>query len=213
MVTGVGIIDDLMQFFDLIKQLYGIDMWTKIKAPIELEQITHLAGYNLPRTVVYVMNWLCFGTILAKGRVSRADRTWYKPWDQQPGPQRLYLAGDVAQLAATAITFWYISTMFVFPDISSVCQLGPLDGPALVTWWKDVVLPGLTFRGNRPPDMPQDSLKQLWGSTLDSYPVAQRFAVLQPDWPSLTAGGPRYAHAARVYHIRRAATLEKLGSI
>ena len=74
-VTGVGVTDDFRQFFDVVKQLYGVDLWAKVKAPIELEQIAGLAGYNLPRTSVCILNWMCFGTLLAKGRVSQGDRT------------------------------------------------------------------------------------------------------------------------------------------
>ena len=35
-------------------------------------------------------------------------------------------------------------------------------------------------------------------------------ATLQPDWPSVTAGGPRYAHSVRTFQVRMGATLEEL---
>ena len=211
-VTGVGITDDLRQFFDLVNQLYGVDLWRKTKPPIELEQLAQLAGYNLPRTAVEVINWVCYGTILAKGRVSQGDGTWDLPWDLQRGPRRVYLAGDISQPAGAATLFWYISAMFVFPDISIVRQLGPLDGPSLIVWWKDTILPVLSFRGDEGPGPTQQSVQQIWGSILASKKTGRMVATLQPDWPSVTAGGPRYTHSVRTFHVQRCVTLEDISS-
>ena len=111
-----------------------------LRLPIELETLTHLADYKMTRTAVEVTNWVCFGTIMAKGKVSKGDDNWDAPWDQLRVPSH-YLAGDIAQPAGSGTLFVYTAVLRLFPDLSAVRQLSALDGPSLVRWWETTILP------------------------------------------------------------------------
>ena len=91
---------DLEEFFALVDRLYGVDFVQTLEYPTELEDIARQAGYKMDRTGVEMLNWICFGTILAKGRVSKGDNNLDAPWDLLHVPGRCYLAGDIGQPAA-----------------------------------------------------------------------------------------------------------------
>ena len=204
-VTGVGVRKDLQEFVDLVDRLYGVDLWHRVKPPIELEEIMRRAGCETNRTGVEFVNWICFGTILAKGRVSKGDSNWDAPWDLLRVSSRGYLAGDISQPAGAAAMFTYIWLLRVFPDACAVRQLSVLDPPDLVRWWDKGAIAYLDPEEAKVNCNPGDSemTKKVYREAIRSAESHCEVRDMEPKWPSITAGGARFTHAARAFLISK----------
>ena len=203
-VTGVGITKDLEEFFALTSRLYGENFLKIMAIPTELENIALQAGYKMGRTGVEMLNWVCFGTILAKGKLSMGDKNWDTPWDLLHVPSRGYLAGDIGQPAGAAAILGYFWLLHIFPDACAVRELSALDGTRLVRFWDSGVFPMLTpertILGGSPPD---DEGKKAWDDQVLFKANCVRLRDLEPGWPAVTAGGPRFIHATRAFLISK----------
>ena len=210
-VTGVKIQEDLQEFFDVIKSLYGEDMWEYVTAPLELDRLARMAGYNLLKYSVATLNWIVFGTILPKGIVSIGDKGWDKSWDNTSVPLRVYLAGDISQAAGSA---WVLETSWVlqvFPDAHAVTQLSVLTPQKLITWWHDQVVEMIV--DSAVPIRPwqiKASRKEMMTYLVGGHKDGDAVVQLTPDWPSVTAGGARYVHSARAFLIEKLPLLQDL---
>ena len=211
-LTGVGISKDLEEFCDLVQRLYGVNLLKKMQLPIELETIAHLASYNMTRTAVEATNWVCFGTILAKGKISKGDDSWDAPWDLLRVPGRSYLAGDISQPAGSATMLTYFCILRLFPDVSAVRQLSALDGPALVRWWEANVLRLANPANAKVPWTPTEETQSLWDQLTESTRNLCEICDLRPEWPAVTAGGPRFIHSVRADLINNLELLAKADS-
>ena len=209
-MTGVRLVDDLREFFRLVRHLYGADLLEHITVPLELDRLARLAGFNLTRAGVETLNWICFGTILPKGMCSRGDGKWHLPWDALSTPLRAYMAADISQCAGAAELFKYCWAMRMFPDLHAVTQVSTLDAAQLLPWWEKHVIyridsyaPILNWRV-------VDSMEDVWVLLLGASKEGLVIAGLQPGWSSMVAGGPRYIHSTRAFLIEKLETLREM---
>ena len=198
-LTGVDVMDDLRDFFRVVRRLYGVDLWEYTRVPLELDRLARLAGYNMVRYGIGALNWICFGTVLAKGQVSKGDGKWHLPWDALPMPLRVYLAGDISQCAGVAVILEYTLIVHMFPDLHAVGQLSTLDPLQLIQWWERQILPRVepyvSITSWNPASTHEEVLQLLLGASEAGRLILKLF----PPWPSPPAGGARYNHAARVF--------------
>ena len=202
-MTGVGLVDDLRDFFKLVDHLYGVDLLGHVHAPLELDRLARLAGYNLVGYGVEALNWSCFGTILPKGRCSRGDGKWHLPWDALSTPLRAYMTADISQCAAAAELFKYLWAMHMFPDLHAVSQVSTLSAADLLLWWEKHITLRVDSYTQIPPWRAARSMGEVWPLLLGSSENGLAIADLQPCWPSLVAGGPRFLHSARAFLIEK----------
>jgi hypothetical protein len=137
MVTGIKVREDLDEFFEVVKALFGDDLWNYVVGPLELDVLARLAGYNLLHYSVSTLNWVVFGTILPKGMASVGDGKWTASWVDIPSALRAYLIGDISQVAGVLLILW---VLYVFPDGHAVTQVSTLNQRQLVSWWQPHVL-------------------------------------------------------------------------
>ena len=163
----------------------------------------------MTRTAVEATNWVCFGTIMAKGKVSKGDDNWDAPWDQLRVPSRAYLAGDIAQPAGSGTLFVYTAVLRLFPDLSAVRQLSALDGPSLVRWWETTILPVVGPVAVKVPWTPTKETQSLWDKWNEHIKLSYKIRDLRPEWPAITAGGPRFVHSVRASLIDNLVLLTK----
>jgi len=209
-MTGVRLLDDLRDFFKLTRRLYGIDLLEHIAAPLELDRLARLAGYNLTRCGVETLNWICFGTVLPKGMCSRGDGKWHLPWDALPTSLRAYMAADISQCAGAAELFKYFWAIQMFPDLHAVTQVSTLEPDQLLSWWEQHVISRIDSYIQAQPWRTAESMDEVWELLLGSSEHGLVIVGLQPRWPSLVAGGPRFIHTVRAFLIEKLETLREM---
>ena len=209
-MTGVRLVEDLKEFFGLVSHLYGTDLLQHITVPLELDRLARLAGFNLARSGVETLNWICFGTILPKGRCSRGDGKWHLPWDALSTPLRAYMAADISQCAGAAELFKYLWAMRMFPDLHAVSQVSVLSPAQLLPWWEKHVIyridsyaPILNWRV-------ASTMEEVWTLLLGASKDGLVVAGLQPGWSSMVAGGPRFTHSTRAFLLDKLETLREM---
>jgi hypothetical protein len=134
LLTGVGIQEDLSEFFQVIKSLFGVDTLASHVSYIELDILARAAGYNLNRHALCALNWIVFGTILPKGEASVGDQKWYLDWEDLPKPLKMYSDGDISQAAGIAFVLTASWILQMFPDAHAVTQVSALTPAKLMSW-------------------------------------------------------------------------------
>jgi hypothetical protein len=211
MVTGIKVREDLEEFFEVVKALYGSDLWDYVVGPLELDVIARLAGYNLLHYSVWTLNWIIFGTILPKGMASVGDGKWNYCWVDLPSALKAYLIGDISQVAAAAWVLLIMWILHIFPDGHAVSQVSTLTQRQLVSWWQTHVMETLVdssapIRPWQMRETRQEMMRCVMGTGEDGHTITE----LTPDWPSLSAGSARYNHTVRAFLIDRLPVLRSL---
>ena len=201
-VAGVKIQEDLQDFFDVVKSLYGVDLWMYVLPPVDIDRLARYAGYNMLRYSVRSFNWVTFGTIMPKGEVSTGDKKWNQPWDCLPTPLRAYLAADIGQVAAVGWVMEVLWILHVFPDAHAVTQVSTLTPATLLLWWhkfivEDLIDSAVPVRPWQIHETREDIINYLMGSS-EHCEILRK---LTPPWPTIPAGGARFVHFVRAFLI------------
>ena len=213
-VTGVDVEDDLTKFFLVVQKMFGVNLWRhKIKYPLELSRLARVAGYNLTRYGVEVLNWICFGTLLAKGWVSKGDGKWDLPWDELTVPFRSYMAGDIGQCAGAANVLWYLLIIRIFPDPHAVQQLSSLTPQLLLEWCVTYLGRNISLETKISPWEAADTMATVWDLLVDEDEEGKQVRGLFPTWPAVTSGGARYTHAARAFLLKSTPALNAIDEL
>ena len=216
-MVGFGITEDYVLWSKTTEAIWGEDFFTSVPPPIEIVDMMRLAGINMAQSSMFVANWWAVGSILPKDRGSLGDNTWGKPYDQIDDPLKMYLACDTVQPTTIA---WLLSTIWTvhhFPDVCWVTEVSNLSAHELLAWVSDHVFKGLvagwrklnrtergawTWHDKIPNLQDPETIKSMPALLAKSgIPAGAKWDILRrdPGWPSVTAGGPKYIHSARVF--------------
>ena len=209
-MIGVDIVDDYNSFFTLVRNIFGADLWEHIDTPREMEHIARLAGYNIKRYSLDTLNWICFGTVLAKGEVSIGDQRWDSPWDSLPVPLRGYLAGDIAQAAAAAHLFQCLWVVNTFPDPHAAHMISPMSAPELMVWWTSRMLEAFHTLYPISDWDTRESIGEVWNDIFHTDKDGRVICPLIPVWSSATTGGPRFVHDVRAHLLKICGVLQEM---
>jgi hypothetical protein len=212
--VGVGIVEDYVQFSDILFAIWGTRLFEKIADPIELQHLMRVAGINTVQSSLFHLNLWCFGTVLPKKRASMGDNIWCVPYAQLPHGLRTYLCADIKQPVDIAQLLTIIFTIHLFPDMVVVSTYSDLDSPtALIRWVTNSLVKGMmtgwgemevTSGGHwlSAPTERQWTPCKSRSSVLAALPIprSERYDTLRfdPGWPSMTCGGPRYVQQVRL---------------
>jgi len=199
-VTGVDIREDLREFFDVVKSLYGVDLWEYVPPPLELDVLARLAGYNLTHYSVVALNWVIFGTLLPKGLASLGDRKWNHDWADLPRSLQDYLSADISQVAGVSWVMTISWILQIFPDAHAVTQVSTLSQTQLVEWWQKFVVENMltTVEPVRPWQY-KFSRREIMETMANGHQHRDLLVGTTADWPSYPAGGARFIHTARAF--------------
>ncbi len=217
-MVGFGIMADFVCFAKVTSFIWDDPFFTKVPLPIEIGDMIHLAGIAMPQSSMFASNWWVSGTLLPKDQGSRGDNLWGLDLDVLPKALEQYLICDTRQPAITASVLLMIWCVHHFPDAYWVNQVSEMSPLAFFQWVADNVFAKL-LPHIRPveyldhgdsllasPALPQlrqpeliSSYSQLLGQM--RMPADAKWDILcrDPRWPAITAGGPCFLHAARMY--------------
>jgi len=164
---------------------------------------------------MFISNWWTVGSILPKDKASCGDNLWAMPAAELPSPLRRYLTLDTAQPVSVAWTMVIIWTVARFPDFTWVAEVADLTPFSLLDWVSNQVFKRLVrgwrrFKVSSPNPcwVGVDIIPVHQPESVHTYaellkhagiPAGQQFNILRldPKWPALTSGGPRYIHTVR----------------
>ena len=81
--------------------------------------------------------------------------------------------------------------------------------PSLVRWWETTILPVVGPVTVKVPWTPTKETQSLWDKWNEHIQVCCKIRDLRPEWPAITAGGPRFVHSVRASLIDNLVLLTK----
>ena len=216
--VGCDITGDYLEWSRILHAVWGEDVFQVKKMPIELKDLSRLAGVCLGQNSMFMLNWLFLGTVLPKDQASRGDNCWGREWKEIPPSLQRYLVGDTAQPSIIATLCMFVWTLRRFPDATWIFQAMHVPGGYLLDWvsgyvFKDLASGWREVRRHSDghwtgfkiiPDIITQvgeigSMEQLLACI--GIPEGPRWDILRqdPGWPALTSGGPKFLHTARHY--------------
>jgi len=214
-LVGFGICEDYLQWAKVVWAIWGDTFFQTVAAPIEIRDLMILAGINMAQSSMFISNWWTMGSILPKDKASCGDNLWAKPLADIPLPLRRYLALDTAQPVSVAWTLILIWTVTRFPDFTWVAEVADLTPYSLLEWvsnnvfkrlvrgWRrfKVTSPNPCYVGVDVIPVHQPESVRTYSELLKhaGIPAGQQYDILRldPKWPALTSGGPRFIHTVR----------------
>jgi hypothetical protein len=198
-LVGVGIKDDIDKFNDMLELVFGKRLI--FGNAIDAAVVGRLAGVNISKHSVQALVWLCLGGHLPKDRASVGDNTF----EELPQALQLYIRGDTTQLG---LAVWILLCCWVahmFPDLHAVFKVSRARSAGdLLSWWfSEVVTLKLRLIHKVPQWTPvthRDLVPRALGID-DNF--GKWLTTMTPDWPSISAGGCRYAHSCRAWLASR----------
>lgn len=220
--VGVGVKNDtpsLSRHFSEFNPSHKLEMepW------MDLTTLAALCGWRLQATNMAALSMGILGGLLDKIS-SRADGLWCVPWDKLPQELKIYAIGDVKFGHMAFIVLSSILIRDIFPDPDSACYVADLSQHSLVKtvckWIKESLTETeLWFDPRALPtdrkeliDCIRDRQETATGKLIYSYTPPRRvsrWADLLGDWPTLSAGGPRYLHQVRLHHVHQVKVIIK----
>ena len=217
--TGQGIMADRDFLQDFLFRVYGINV--AFPQVIEIDALSHAAGYRLKRSNMFTTHIATTGTLLNK-IVSCADGMWALPIGQLPEEFLIYLIGDVKFGYINSIVFMSLLLHNIFPDPHILCYTLEIDQKNAVAWFSHLITTCISEMridsGSKKNARSREELVKAlalfdeYGSIIRS-PSAKTnlFAKLIPDWPSPIHGGPRFLHHVRAFFVSQYRILQELG--
>jgi hypothetical protein len=189
---GQGVRADVDEFLQMMEALYG---WTgdcKLKHSVELQKLSMLSGSTQPCSLAtFCLTWL--GTVMPKSwQASTGDNNWWKTYEQTNASLRVYLHGDIQQVAQMGWLMVVCWAMHLFPDFSLIAAATAFSLPQFLDYWTEkVVKPLLVDRSEncrKPVPGEYSSREELIRQS--GIPTSKEYDILRlcPGWPSITGG-------------------------
>ena len=219
-LTGQGILNDRNGLQDFLKTIYNIDV--QLPKCIEMDSISHAAGYRLRKSGMFTTNLTVMGGLLNK-EVSCADGMWCEEYHKLPAGFQAYLIGDVRVGYTNSIVLLSLLMRNIFPDPHVLCTVLQLNQKEAVRWFCDLVVRCLSELGINPDEKFSSETRQELVNSLRGYtdtyprkmtarppPQTRVFAKLIPDWPTVPYGGARELHQVVAFFVEQYRTLQEL---
>jgi hypothetical protein len=218
--TGQGILNDRNGLQDFLMTIYGIKVY--LPKCIEMDSISHAAGYRLRKSGMFTTNLTIMGGLLNK-EVSCADGTWCEEYENLSLGFKAYLIGDIRVGYTNSIVLLSLLMRNIFPDPHVLCTVLQLSQKEAVRWFCGLVFHclgelGINAQVKLNSETRQELINSLRGYT-DTYPrtmtvhpppEARVFAKLIPDWPTVPYGGARDIHQVVAFFIEQYKVLQEL---
>ena len=216
--TGQGITRDRNGLQDFIKKIYGFE--PPMPRVVELDALSHAAGYRLSNSSMYANNVIVMGGILNK-EASCADFQWAINLEVLDKPFLCYLIGDVRMGYCNSTVLLTVLMRNLFPDPHVLCSTLQLTQKAAVSWFGHLTIACLN-------ELEVDSLTKANATTridlMDSLKPRHKdgsinresrhetllFARLIPDWPTPIHGGPRHLHHVTAFFVSQYQILQEI---
>lgn len=218
--TGQGILNDRNNLQDFFKTVYDIE--PKLPMCVDMDAISHAAGYRLRKSGMFITNLTVMGGLLNK-EVSCADGTWCEKYENLSSGMKAYIIGDIRVGYTNSIVLLSLLMKNIFPDPYILCSVLKLDQKSAARWFCQLVFCCLSELGINPSvkanaSTRQDLIYSLRAYT-DTYPrqmtkqpptETRLFSKLIPDWPTVPYGGPRELHQVAAFFVDQYRTLQEL---
>ena len=213
--TGLGIEEDTLSLERLINSVNKTESF-KFKGYVDLSVMAIAAGWNIPLVNMPILSYITTGGVLNK-KVSCGDNNWGRNWTHIPTPLKAYCLADIKFGYQVSVIFYAIILYHLFPDPDITLSILRCSHEEFAIWfggWLSATLFGCEAdtRSMYTPGVPT-SYRQLLKRTIvyrtDAGPtssnVPRRIQLLIDIWshsPSITKGGHRFIHKARLQIVK-----------
>ncbi len=145
-------------------------------------------------------------------RASTGDQLWAAPYGSLPCGLKIYLHGDIQQLAIMAWVAVVVWVAHLFPDISIITRVNHMLARQLLAWWVERVLKTSDSAPWKKATPQAIGHRQ---GAIDRAGVPRdnpEFALIGvcPPWPAITTGGCRELHLPGVLFYNMYSHLRQL---
>lgn len=218
--VGVGIQNDVIPMEDFIRAVTGSPDF-RFTGFVEIGALAVLNGWNARYTHMSILSYQLMGGAMHK-KASCGDGSWSNRWNQIRTPLKAYCLADVKFGYQAAVILYGAFIMTVFPDPDIVLSILRCNHAKFGHWvgsWLLNTLNGVEvdsqMMSNNECETYRELLKALTYRTSGGVLTRQMPSRIIPikeardHWSSLTNGGPRFLHEARLKFLINCAAFHK----
>lgn len=205
-LVGVGIRGDVTEIEDVYSRLSGEEV--TLSSYVELGTLALCLGWGSDRTNMPILAASTLGMIMNK-TCSEGDKDWGSSWESLPDSLKSYCLADIRMGHLTYLVLISLLQRDLFPDRDTVCLLGNVDSRTFTEWFAAHIRTALLGTEVCPTALEQARSREELLETIRfrthagkiSSRCPLRVAAIIPllrSWPSITYGGPRNLHEARL---------------
>ena len=222
--------EEWLNFFSTLPPLIGIDVQRKLSelksvlasffgltevvtpTTVDLKSMSLVAGYDLKKNNLFVLNLLCTGTIFNR-EVSSCDNELYRRWAKLKKCFKNFLVSELRAIDLVYIVLLGGTLRNFFPDPAPLCNVLERRQSESLAWFSSILTQCIT--GTLPSSRPwcTDDRRRLIQELKVEDETPQRvdfLAHMAPDFLHWTIGGCRDLHYARQVFSRQVFMLSKL---